>query len=141
VGNYSYDWSPSTDLSSSSIDTPLPYPDSNLTYRLIVSNSNNCVDTAFVQLQVNHPDPGLANDTARCGTNDTLTIVADSGFAQYQWSNSDSTRSSTVGGDGTYWVAVQDSIDCWGERFDHRRYGHNYGGRPPSRSRSLRVHR
>lgn len=46
---------------------------------------------------------------------DTLRLVAPTGYASYAWSTGETTRAIDVTTNGSYWVAVTNSIGCPGE--------------------------
>jgi gliding motility-associated-like protein len=56
TGGSSYQWTPSSGLSSDSDDDPLAAPSDSTVYRVIVSNAFSCTDTAFVFVGV-IPEP------------------------------------------------------------------------------------
>jgi gliding motility-associated-like protein len=51
-GGIKYAWSPSTGLSSDTINNPIASPIQTTSYQVIVSNGFNCKDTAFVKVTV-----------------------------------------------------------------------------------------
>lgn len=82
------------------------------TYIVTVTGSNTCTAIDSVQVTV-HPLPvvHLSNDTSFCGTQ--LTIIADSGYANYLWNGAIAGTYqyvATVSGD--YFVNVTDSLGC-----------------------------
>ena len=81
-------------------------------YSVSVVNANNCTAQDTIQLGA-FPAPAvdLGNDTLLC-PGDSLTLQADPGFPQYQWSNGGATSSITVSGANTYSVTVTDSNSC-----------------------------
>ncbi|MEY2651001.1 MAG: hypothetical protein RLZZ321_93, partial [Bacteroidota bacterium] len=88
---FTYTWSPSTGLSSSSIGQPLANPTSTTTYTLVVANnSNGCTSTDQITVTVNQipplPDAG-SNGTINCTQTQPIQLGAGtvSGYG-YAWS-------------------------------------------------------
>ncbi len=84
-GGSTYQWSPTTGLSNSSIANPIVNPTTTTTYTVTVSNANGC--TATDNVTINVPESVIANagsDVFICaGSN---TILNASGGSTYQWS-------------------------------------------------------
>jgi gliding motility-associated-like protein len=51
-GGGGYTWSPASSLSSDNVPDPLASPTDTTDYRVVVSNSFNCTDTAFIHINV-----------------------------------------------------------------------------------------
>jgi parallel beta-helix repeat protein len=83
-------------------------------YSVSVTDTNNCVGTDLVRVDVN-PKPVIAfidtsGPTTFC---DGDSVVLDAGvFGRYQWSTGETTRTITVNTSGTYKVIVFNSFDC-----------------------------
>jgi gliding motility-associated-like protein len=86
-GASAYTWSPSTGLSCSSCVSPTASPSSTTTYVLTGTDSNSCVKSDTVIVNVNPlPKVNAGPDKAMCFGN-TITLSA-SGAATYVWSPS-----------------------------------------------------
>jgi gliding motility-associated-like protein len=84
IGQSIYTWSPAITLSSDTAKTVIAQPIGNSTYQ-IISNYNNCKDTAQISIIVNQlPVLTLTNDTAIC--NGTSVALNVSGANTYAWS-------------------------------------------------------
>lgn len=125
--NYSYLWSPSTALSSTTIKNPLANPTSTQTYKVVVSTSAGCKDSITQTVRVStiraEIDSFVAGH-ASCGTNNgSIRVVPKSGTTAnppYTYSinggaNFVSTNTFTALTAGTYNVAVKNIAGC---RFD-----------------------
>lgn len=83
-------------------------------YFLTVTDDNGCSYTDSITIGVNsNPEPFLGNDTTIL-TGNSLTLTPGNGFAEYQWSTSESSPSISVSTSGTYWVDVVDNNGCEG---------------------------
>ncbi|MEQ9186463.1 MAG: T9SS type A sorting domain-containing protein [Cryomorphaceae bacterium] len=86
-------------------------------YSVTISNSVGCSgsDSALVSF-VAPPVIDLGNDTIVCVSDFTpmLTLDAGEGYANYAWSNGDTTRSIDVFSSGLYQVSVSDIPGCVG---------------------------
>ena len=82
-----YQWTPTLNLSDSTISNPFCSPLTSTTYTLLISNGI-CVDTVTQNVNVNTPLLSLPNDTTLCSDTNSLTISANSfGTSnQYIWS-------------------------------------------------------
>ncbi|MFN8397865.1 MAG: PKD domain-containing protein [Bacteroidia bacterium] len=65
-GGVIYDWSPGATVDDSTIANPLASPVTNTTYSVIVTDSNGCVDTAYVDVFVTHFYADAGPPTAFC---------------------------------------------------------------------------
>jgi len=82
------------------------------TYTVTLSDNNNCQKTASVVATFNGTAPiNLGADTTVCPGN-TVTITAPASFVHYNWNNTDTTQSISVGTTATYSVTATDSIGC-----------------------------
>ena len=86
INGYTYLWSPSEGLSSSTVFQPLTSPDITTTYTLIVTNTFGCMDTGEVTIVVNPlPTPDAGSDIAICiGSSATIGSNPTLGH-QYLW--------------------------------------------------------
>jgi gliding motility-associated-like protein len=87
-GGGTYSWQPATGLSSAQMANPLAFPADNTNYRLVVSNSFNCTDTAFVNIDViKKPIANAGADkTAITGIPVTLDGIAGGDNINFVWS-------------------------------------------------------
>ena len=109
----SYDWTPSTGLSSTSIGDPYASPSTTTTY--YVEEAYLC-DTLIDTVTVNVIQPtfnivsvvedALCNDS--CDGSIDIAVVNGTGMYTYEWSTSDTTEDITELCAGTYTVTVQD---------------------------------
>jgi len=92
-----YAWTPSTGLSSTTSSNPTASPSGTTTYKLIETNTNNCVDSHTVMVTVNPlPLAKVANDTTICaGSSVNIGSAATAGNT-YSWSSSPAGFSSTL---------------------------------------------
>src|SRR5262249_39744767 len=84
------------------------------TYSVLVTDSNGCHASAgpFTVTVNSALSPAITGGQGVC-PNNTTQISVTSTYSQYQWSNSASTQSTTVGA-GTYTVTVTDAAGCTG---------------------------
>lgn len=99
IAGNSYQWIPSTGLSSTTVAQPLASPASTTTYTVIVTGSNGCTASSTVLITVNTTPPATdagPDKTTTC-TIPSVTIgtTAVAGFA-YNWSPSTGLSSATV---------------------------------------------
>lgn len=55
TGVFDYNWSPNSMLSCSNCQTTTTYTTNNQTYQVIVNDQNECVDTAYITIEVGQP--------------------------------------------------------------------------------------
>ena len=110
-GPLSYNWSPSTGLSDSTIGQPMANPSMSMTYILTVTDSTGCATMDTVNVTVGTiPGSFLPADTTICSTS---SIMLDAGpAASYLWSTGATTQTITVNTPGVYQVAAVDSQGC-----------------------------
>lgn len=104
-GALTYNWAPSTGLSSTSGATVVATPSTTITYTVTgfgsgCSNSEDIVISVITQPTVN-----LGNDTSLCGS-PTILLDAKNPGADYFWSTGDSTQTIIADTAGTYWVQI-----------------------------------
>lgn len=117
-GGISYQWSPSSGLSSTSVSNPTANPTSTTTYTVLVTNSQGCTGNDDVTITVNPlPTADAGSDTSIC--NGSLTQLNASGGTSYSWSPSSGLNSSTSANPNaspssttTYTVVVSNSQGC-----------------------------
>ena len=117
-GGELYAWSPSADLSDSTLFNPEASPLSTTDYIVWVTDSNNCVQSDTMNLEIyDLPDADAGEDVEIC-LGDTIGLEASGGVA-YEWSpntalsddmvaDPDANPSSTQ----TYTVLVTDANNC-----------------------------
>ena len=81
-GGATYQWSPSYGLSNSTIANPIAFPDSNITYMVVATDSCG-VDTAYTSLIYAVEPTSIMNDTLIC-LGDIVTLNAFGGV-NYNW--------------------------------------------------------
>ncbi|MEO6668468.1 MAG: gliding motility-associated C-terminal domain-containing protein, partial [Ferruginibacter sp.] len=89
-GGISYEWQPAEGLSSAIIQSPKASPSTDTHYEVIVSNSFNCVDTAFIDVNVIAMPQADAGPDRSMLENEPITIeasIAGDNFT-YNWSPS-----------------------------------------------------
>ena len=97
-GGVSYQWLNSDSINNVNISNPEIWPTNTSTYSVIVTGSNNCIDTSEISIHVNNlPILNAGIDQAIC-KGDTAQINV-TGAINYQWSpniNISSTISNTI---------------------------------------------
>lgn len=125
-GGVSYQWSPATYLSSTTIPDPVvQQPQKSITYSLNVTGVNGCtsVQPALTLVVVTPPPVVFAGDDTAILVGQTLPLdavdVDNSGFTSYQWSpaiglDNPSIRDpvATITGDITYMVMATTPAGC-----------------------------
>lgn len=84
---YTYQWSPGTGLSDTTIANPLAYPDASILYTLLISGNGPCVIEKTVKVTVVQMDALLATaapDTIFPGETSQLNVSAP-GVTQFAW--------------------------------------------------------
>jgi hypothetical protein len=109
AGYSSYLWSNTG--TGASIDVT---PSTTTNYVVTATDANNCTSTASINVAVNGvPVPAIVGGTTICnGSNTTLNVSQN--FAQYLWSNTETTNSISTNIAGTYTVTVTDANNCTG---------------------------
>lgn len=100
-----YRWSDESELSTLSIDSAA-------SVGLTVKDSNNCeaTDTVIVN-QVFNAGFTLGADTILC-TNEEITLIPDTTYTSYSWSDSSTSDSIEVSSPGCYKLMVTDQYGC-----------------------------
>lgn len=122
-----YQWSPATGLSSTTVANPFATPPSDLNYTLIISNGL-CTDTVSQFVDVADATVDAGNDTTVCGPGPVAVTLTANGFGTtdaFQWSSSplftdqlnpstaDSTLTLGIDGDAVFFVRPL-GVDCGG---------------------------
>ncbi len=110
---YAYQWSPATNLSSTTSSLTTATVTATQNYTLTLTDANGCTayDTVMVSL-LPPPVVALGNDTAICGG--SLVLDAGNPGCSYLWSTGAGTQTITVNTGGTYSVAVLTPAGCIG---------------------------
>ncbi|HCA82979.1 MAG TPA: hypothetical protein DEP18_04265 [Flavobacteriales bacterium] len=113
TGGSTWNWTPSTGLSSTTIPNPVANPSSTTTYIVSSTDGNGCTDLDTIQVVVNPlPGPVITPDgpTSFC-VGDSVKLSA-SGFTSYSWNTGSMNPEITVMTAGTYTVTVTDAMMC-----------------------------
>lgn len=113
TGGSSWQWTPATGLSSTTVANPLAAPSSTTIYVVSSTDGNGCTDYDTIEVVVNPlPGPVITPDgpTSFC-VGDSVTLSA-SGFASYSWNTGSGNSEITVYTAGTYTVTVTDAMMC-----------------------------
>jgi hypothetical protein len=116
---YTYNWSPTVGLSSSTIQNPIATPTASTVYSLNVTDANGCVSIATSTVTVN-PLPVISvNSPTVCSgssTNLITSVSAGTSPFTYAWSNGPTTYSVVVSPTVTtqFGVDVTDANGCVG---------------------------
>ncbi len=85
------------------------------TYTVTATDSNGCTNTSEIEI-IEIPDPPVSidGDFTLCPDGvDMVTLIATSGYTNYQWSNNESgSNEITIGTAGSYTVTVTDENGC-----------------------------
>ena len=123
-GGITYEWSPSTSLSSVSAGSPSVQPDKTTQYSLSVTDANGCrsLQADLVTVHVTPPIVIKVNNDTAVANGDVIQLIASSVATDYVWSPAfgldNPTKSNplaTVTGDVTYTVVGTTSAGCKGE--------------------------
>ncbi len=117
-GGTSYLWSPSTGLNDPAISNPVANPSSNTVYSVIVTDANNCTNSANTTVTVNPlPTVVISPDAAIC-IGSTVQLTA-SGGVNYSWSPSSDLTNANISNpiasplsNTSYSVTVTDANGC-----------------------------
>ena len=115
-----YVWSPSESLSDSSIANPIAAPTVTTSYQVVVTDTNNCLDTATAVVTVFNRPPSIDWDTLIViGQEVTLDVSLGSGYS-YVWTPTEGLSCANCGivvaqplVDTDYTVVVTDSGGCF----------------------------
>ncbi|MGB3948279.1 MAG: gliding motility-associated C-terminal domain-containing protein [Bacteroidia bacterium] len=98
-GNALYAWTPSATLSNDTAKIVIANPNSTTTYE-VISNKNNCLDTAQIEIIVNPvPTSSFVFDTVCFGENTTFTnasTISSGTITNLQWTFGDNTTPNTT---------------------------------------------
>lgn len=118
TGGVSYTWKPSTNITSTNTNITTVFPTANTTYKAIVTDVNNCIDSTTVLISVlSLPTITISTDDTIC-FGETRTLSATGGNT-YAWSPSatlsDTTANNPIAtptSTTTYTVIARDLIGC-----------------------------
>lgn len=83
-------------------------------YSVVVTDANGCTGTASQFFTVHSlPTPTISGDPDFC-TGDNVTLNANAGYVNYQWSNGISNAQNTITSGGNYILTVTDNNGCQG---------------------------
>ncbi len=106
-GYSSYNWSNSTSLQTTTVNTAGAYS-------VTVSNASGCSGSATVTvIQSASLSPAITGPATMC-IGSTATLDAGSGYSSYLWSNSAITQTISITTGGTYSVTVTNASGCSG---------------------------
>lgn len=86
-GGNDYLWLNTESISDQNVNQPNIWPSSSLLYRVIVTGTNDCFDTADINITVNQlPEIVAGNDTSIC-LGDSIILNASGNAQNYSWNN------------------------------------------------------
>ncbi|MEI7594743.1 MAG: T9SS type A sorting domain-containing protein [Bacteroidota bacterium] len=116
TGGGTYQWTNNGMISNSQISNPTIYPTTSTNYSLTVTSDLGCTNTSNISIQVFPviiPNITSSSPSAFCYNNPApVHLYAPSGFANYLWSNAETTQTITVNQTGNYTVTVTDANGC-----------------------------
>lgn len=84
------------------------------TYTVVVTDANGCTGTASQFLTVHLlPTPTISGDPDFC-SGDNVTLNANGGYVNYQWSNGVNSAQNNITSGGSYTLTVTDNNGCTG---------------------------
>lgn len=112
---YSYDWLPRQGLSNPVTARPFASPNTTTTYYVTISDRSGCPEiidsvTVFVSADAVIPIE-TSGDVALC-SGESVRLKLPEGFADYQWSNGETTATITVTEAGSYNARLRDANGC-----------------------------
>ncbi len=102
---YTYSWSPTTGLSSSTVANPIASPTVTTNYTVIVTATGGATATGSRTITVNTPPSATITGATTFCTGGSTTLSAPAGL-NYSWSNSSTDQSISVNTSGTYSVTT-----------------------------------
>lgn len=119
TGALTYSWSPSTDLSSTSIANPYASPSSPITYLVTGTDANGCSDTADVSITVFTPSSITFSGGTQVCEGDSLFLIANNVVSNIVWTPSNTVSNPNSAStyvfpssDETYTVTGDDANGC-----------------------------
>jgi gliding motility-associated-like protein len=119
VENASFSWSPSSNLDNENVQNPLATPDVTTDFSVVVTDTNDCVDTAYTQVFVMLPPEEWIRDTVIIiGENVNLNGEQSGGY-NYIWSPETELTCvdcpnpiATPKEDISYYLEITDTMGC-----------------------------
>ncbi|MFN6944418.1 MAG: gliding motility-associated C-terminal domain-containing protein [Cytophagaceae bacterium] len=115
INEYTVVWSPSSGLSSSTLDQPVAEPEETTTYTVTVSDKNGCShsDQVIVNvIPIPLPEVELTPPFELCeGESAAIQTIYDETY-NYLWNTGDVSSSISISGPGLYWVDVRPEGGC-----------------------------
>lgn len=112
ANGFTYNWTTNTNtLSCTTCPNPVATPDTTTVYYVSISN-NACTVTDSIVVTVSNLNGNIINDPGNQCVFDSLLLIAAGGFADYEWSNGDSTATTWVSAAGTYSLTITDNNGC-----------------------------
>ncbi len=107
-----FNWSPSTGLSSTTIPNPVINAPASTNYTL-TATTGGCVSNDILHIEIKPtPIPNLGGDTLVCTL--PLLLNSNASAATYLWSNNTNASSLTITSPGKYWVRATNANGCVG---------------------------
>ena len=94
-GGSSYSWSPINSLSNNSISNPIATPVIATTYKVIVTNADNCSSTDSIRVDVKQPGSFTVNPSSQLCVGDSLQLNATGGHI-YNWNPTSSLSNNNI---------------------------------------------
>lgn len=113
--NYTYSWTPTLGLDDPTSANPIASPTTNTTYTVTVSSGDeSCTSNASVDINIGTEQTLLVtvNGSLTLCPNETVELIAESGYINYQWTTSETGSSIVVGESGNYSVSAQTLSGC-----------------------------
>jgi PKD repeat protein len=117
-GTYTYEWTPSTGLSSTTVANPTANPTTTTTYNLVVTQGGAvCTGSGSVTVTVNNPQSLTTNPSGiqNLCAGQSLPITAGAGFTNYSWTSPGGVlNGQTITADlaGDFQVSATDANGC-----------------------------
>ncbi|MES2388047.1 MAG: M43 family zinc metalloprotease [Bacteroidota bacterium] len=118
IKGYSYSWSPTTNLSSSTVANPvITNLTASRTYTVTAYGAGPCsLSTSILLTKVTQPTAPVVtspNGLAICPGTGSVSLQGPAGYTVYDWSNGQATQNITVATAGTYSLRVANG-SCYG---------------------------
>ncbi|MEP7255415.1 MAG: gliding motility-associated C-terminal domain-containing protein [Ferruginibacter sp.] len=84
-GGTTYQWTPATGLSNPNISNPKASPAVTTDYKVIITDIDGCIDSAFVKVVVNASIIDAGSDTSFCSNTTVSYTLQGSGNGAYSW--------------------------------------------------------